>query len=447
MKKRTISLFVIFILFCLFSALPAAGDHTASSYLVKVYFFWGEGCPHCAQEEVFLEKIQEKYGDQLIINDFEIWQHSENVEILKQFARAFNFEPAGVPVTIIGNLQWVGFNEQKQQEMEDAITAGFENGVVDAQDIVDGKTELVPPEVAPTRTIKIPLLGEIDLSHQSLLVSTIIIALVDGVNPCSLWVLTMLLAMIVHTNSRRKTMIIGVVFLTVTALVYVLFIAGVFTILNYISYMKWIQVAVAVLTLTLGFINLKDYFFFKEGISLTIDDKQKPGLFQKIRNVMNHSDNFWAMIGATIVLSAGVSLVEFSCTAAFPVVWSNLLVANNASQTTFIILLIVYMILYQLDELIIFGICVVTMKSARMQEEHGQILKLFSGLLMVILSLVMIINPALMNHLGNTLIIFGLAILLTAFTLLLTGAILPIFGIHVGHKRGASSRKKSSKKK
>lgn len=245
----------------------------------------------------------------------------------------------------------------------------------------------------------------------------------------------MLLAMVIHTDSRKKTLIIGFVYLLITAGIYALFILGVFSLLNYVRFLKWIQIAVACITLVMGIINLKDYFFFKQGLSLTIDDEKKPGLYKKMRNVMKSSDNVWTMIGATIVLAAGVSLVEFSCTAAFPVIWSNILAAHGVTRLEFILHLLWYMILYQLDEMIIFLVVVFTMKSKRMEEKHGQMLKLFSGCLMVVLSAVMIIKPALMNELGTTLIIFGGAFLVTLLILLITSKILPKFGIYIGHMK------------
>ncbi len=450
LAKRNYSTFLVLLLSLIFiflaTAIPAAAAQTQTKYIVNMYFFWGDGCPHCADQEVFLEEMTQKYGNQLVIHDYELWYHPENQPVIEKFAEAYGFKPTGVPVTFIGNEYWVGFNVDKQKEMERAIRDGIEGGVVDAQDIVDGIQDLQPPAISTAAVITLPLIGEINLENRSLLFSTIIIGLVDGVNPCSLWVLTMLLAMTVRTHSRKKTIIIGLVFLTVTAAVYALFIAGVFTILTYVSYMKWIQIGVAILTLILGAINLKDYFFYKEGVSLTIQDSQKPGIYQKMRNVMNSSENVWAMIGATIALGLGVSLVEFSCTAAFPVIWSNLLVSQNASTLTFVLLLLLYMLIYQLDELIIFFVVVFTMKSSRMEEKHGQILKLFSGCLMVTLSLVMIIKPAWMNDLGHTLLVFGFAVLLTLFVLLLASKILPEFGIYIGHKR-PKQRKGAAKKK
>ena len=417
---------------------------------VNLYLFYGDGCPHCADEEKFLAEKQKEYGDRLVVHAREVWYHPENVEILDQYADKFGFKPSGVPVTFIGDQHWVGFSSSTAVEIQNAIEKGMRDGVAKTEDLVSGtvtteKPTTTEPQQSGT-TIKLPLIGEIDLSNQSLIISTILIGLVDGVNPCSLWVLTMLLAMIVHTHSRKKTLIIGLVFLTVSAVIYALFISGVFTLLSYVSYFKWIQIAVALLTLILGFINLKDYFFYKKGVSLSISDDQKPGLYQKMRDVMNKSDNLWAMIGATILLSAGVSLVEFSCTAAFPVIWSNLLVSHNTTGVMFIALLILYMLLYQLDELIIFGVVVTRMKSSRMEEKHGQTLKLFSGCLMVVLSLVMIINPALMNNLGMTLIVFGVAVLLTIVIYFLADKVLPKRGIYIGHNKPKGAQRKGAHK-
>ncbi len=84
-----------------------------------------------------------------------------------------------------------------------------------------------------------------DLATQSLALSTVLIAFVDGFNPCSLWVLSVLLGLTLHTGSRKKVFIIGFVFLTVTSLVYALFIAGLFTMFTVISFVGWIRVIVA----------------------------------------------------------------------------------------------------------------------------------------------------------------------------------------------------------
>lgn len=433
-------LMLIALSFPLINTAAQSGDRLN---VVHLYFFNGDGCPHCAEEKIFLNEMKEEYGDQLEIHSYEVWYNPENGALLETFAKAFEFEPTGIPVTFIGGQYWTGFGANNREAIQAAIKDGVENGVIDANQIVTGETPMIATiDGSAAGGVKLPFIGRVDLSGKSIWLSTILIGIVDGVNPCSLWVLTMLLAMIVRTANRRKTLIIGLVFLTVTSIIYALFIGGVFSILSYMSYMKWIQAAVAVITLIMGLINFKDYFFFKEGLTLSIDEKHKPGIYERIRNVMNHSENLWAMIGATILLGVGVSLVEFSCTAAFPVVWSNLVVNANVSALTFVILLILYMVLYQVDEMIIFGIAVFTMRSNRLQEKHGQVLKLFSGTLMIVLSFVMLVNPAWMNELGQTLLIFLIALLLTGLIYLMAETILPNFGIYVGHKRAPKKKKK-----
>ena len=412
--------------------------------VVNVYFFHGDGCSHCAEEEPFLQHlIDDVYGPKLVVHEYEVWYDEKNAAYAEEFAQAYGSQMTGVPLTFIGTHFFTGFNESYQELFTEAIDEELEAGPINPLSIVNG--EITTDQILEAReqkknelqrtVINVPLIGEVDLQNKSLLLTTTIIGLVDGVNPCSLWVLTMLLAMVIHTDSRKKTLIIGVVYLFVTAAIYALFILGVFSLLSYVRFMKWIQIVVACITLVLGLINLKDYFFFKQGVSLTIDDEKKPGLYKKMRNVLKNTNNVWAMIGATIVLAAGVSLVEFSCTAAFPVIWSNILSAHGVTKLEFALHLLLYMLLYQLDELIIFLVVVITMKSKKMEEKHGQVLKLFSGCLMVVLSAVMIFKPALMNDLKSTLIIFGSAILATLLILLITSVILPKFGIYIGHMK------------
>ncbi len=211
-----------------------------------------------------------------------------------------------------------------------------------------------------------------DLGKQSLAISTAIIGFVDGFNPCSLWVLSVLLALTLTSGSRTKIITVGVTYLLVTTLVYSLFILGVFTLFSYIGYLKWIQVAVALVAIAFGVINMKDYFWYKEGVSFTISDKHKPKLYKNMRDTVVTPRSLIGLIGTTAVMAAGVSLIEFSCTAGFPVIWSNIMIANDVGTLYFALLLGLYMLIYLLDEIVIFGAAAVTMKATRVEEKHGR---------------------------------------------------------------------------
>jgi hypothetical protein len=276
------------------------------------------------------------------------------------------------------------------------------------------------------------LLGTINLGARSLVLSTALIAFVDGFNPCSLWVLSVLLALTLHTGSRKKVFVIGLVFITVTSLVYALFIAGLFTMFTVVSFVGWIQVVVAGVALFFGAVNVKDYFWYKEGLSFTVADSQKPGLYKRMRGVLNAGDSLPALIGATVVMAAGASLVEFSCTAGFPVLWTNLLISQQVTAMTFVALLALYMLIYQIDELGIFLAAVFSLRASRLEEKQGRILKLIGGTLMLTLAAVMLINPKLMSSISASLIVFAVAFAAAGLILFVHRVVLPRFGIRIG---------------
>jgi len=160
---------------------------------------------------------------------------------------------------------------------------------------------------------------------------------------------------------------------------------------------------------------------------------------------MDASQSFWGMAGATVVLAAGVSLVEFSCTAGFPVLWTNLLTSQKVTASVFILLLLLYMVIYQFDEMVIFLTAVTTLKASKLEEKHGRILKLIGGMLMLTLGLVMLINPTYMNSLSGSLLVFGITLALILLVLLVHRKILPAYGIWIGTE--AEGKRKVARKK
>jgi thiol-disulfide isomerase/thioredoxin len=433
------------------SATPAMQD----AQPVVLYFFWGDGCPHCAHQKPFLEELERRYPN-LEVRDYEIYHVEENRVLFQDMATALGFEARGVPTTIIGERYWVGYSENIAQEIEAHVAACSLSGCADAGVGIAPKAVVPEPTLAPTPVptptgiptqdppevspapadpasgvLNLPLIGAIDLGTQSLAMSTAIIAFVDGFNPCSLWVLSILISLTLRTGSRKKIFLIGFVFLSVTSLIYVLFIAGLFTIFTFISFIGWIQVVVALLALFFAIVNIKDYFWYKKGLSFTITDEKKPGLYKNMRKVLN-ADSLWAMMTATVVMAAGVSLVEFSCTAGFPVLWTNLVAAQGVGGLTFVLLLALYMIIYQIDEMAIFMVAVLTLRANKLEEKHGRILKLIGGTLMLTLAMVMLVNPALMNTMSATLIVFGVALGAAMLILLVHRHVLPRLGIYIG---------------
>lgn len=418
-----------------------------------VYFFWGEGCPHCAAAKPVVADIGAR-NPGMVVRDYEVFENADNRTLFAAMAARLGFEPSGVPTIILGERHWVGFAEnQTGPELEEAVKACLATGCPDAGEGLVAPLPPAPPPSAPPPSasqtpgpqpsassapttdqgfLDLPVIGRVDLAGQSLVVTTALIALVDGVNPCSLWVLTVLLALALRTGSRRLTVLIGLVFITVTALVYALFIAGIFSVLTVLTIAGWVRILVALVAAGFAVVSIKDYFWFRQGLSLSIPEDKKPGIYRKMRAIARDADNVPAMIAGTAALAAGVSLVELACTAGFPVVWSNILTANGVPVATFVGLLVLYMLIYQADELVIFGAAVLTLRASKLEERHGRILKLVGGMLMLTLAAVMIIDPDVMNTLAGSLIVFGAALVATVLVLVLHRVVLPRFGVRIG---------------
>ena len=399
-------------------AQDAAIRSGSGPHAVNVYYFWGDGCPVCVQQRAFLDQLEARYPE-VTVHAFEVWYDSENLALLQAFSDAFRRPVTGVPVTFIGEDSWVGFNAVAGQQMTASVEAYRSYAAPDAADRLhpDVRDELLAAEAPPPETarpgdaaIEIPFVGIVDLSHQPLLVGTVLIAFVDGFNPCSLWVLALLLGVVINTRSRSKVLLVGVTFLGITALVYGLFIAGMFSVFSYVAYLTWIRVVVALLALGFALVNIKDYFAYKQGISFTISDEHKPGIYARMRHIMSARGSIPATLAATAGLALGVTLVELPCTAGLPVLWTTLLAGAGVDTAGFVGLLAVYIFVYLMLELLIFGGVVVTMRVGRFEEREGRILKLIGGAVMLALAFAMLAMPHLLESIGGMLLLFGAAL-------------------------------------
>jgi len=426
-QNRGLTSLLAILVFFVLIAFPAFSGETET----VLYFFKSKGCPYCAKEEPFLENLQEKYPSLTVVVK-EISSSPETVELLKNMGQEYGREIRGVPATFLGENVWVGFTEEIGNEIEEGVRKCSDRGCTNPLVKLKGEEAVSDkPGNRKNETIDVPFIGKVDLSSMSTYMSTAIIAFVDGFNPCSLWVLTFLLGLLIYTKSRRKIILVGLTFLGVTAAAYGLFILGLFSAFQYIGQLLWIRIVVAVIAFSFGLVNVKDYFWFKEGISFTIPDRFKPRIAEKFRNLIQKGRSLPALIGATFVMALGITLAELPCTAGFPVVWTGILNTQSVSRSTFTILFILYMIIYLMDELLVFGTVSITLQSSKLQEEHGRTLKLVGGTLMLTLAVSFLFSPELMTSLRGSLIVFGSAIASSTMLVLFRKLILPAFGIEI----------------
>lgn len=109
----------------------------AVSNKVKLYFFRGEGCPHCAEAEDFFESIQEEYGEYFEIIDYETWYNSDNADLLQKVGEIRDEEISGVPYILIGNKSWAGYATDYDEEIKATIMSEYEKDPADRYDIME----------------------------------------------------------------------------------------------------------------------------------------------------------------------------------------------------------------------------------------------------------------------------------------------------------------------
>jgi len=406
------------------AAEPTAGDASP----VTLYVFKSATCPHCNAQREFTDELARVNPD-VEVNYYEIMATREHHDLLRAMSEAHDIKPGSVPMVFLGGSVWVGDSPQIRDEISQQLERCLETGCTDSRQFsFASPTVIEQPVEAVDAAIDIPFLGTIDLNYQPLLLSTSVIAFVDGFNPCSLWLLTILIALVLHSGSRKRVVIVGTVFLFTTAAIYGLFIVGVFSVLAYATYLPWMYWVVALFALTFGLVNVKDYFWFKRGFSFTIDDRHKPGIYQKFRGLMTNGKSPLALGAATAVMAGGIALIELPCTAGFPVIWSGLVSAHEVGTAAFFGLLVVYLVIYLLDELVIFFIAVAKLRIEKFQEGQARVLKLIGGVVMIALAIVLVTDPDIMSQAGPAIGVFMLAFAVAGLIVLVHRKLLPRFG-------------------
>ncbi len=370
-----------------------------------LHVFWSLDCPVCIRQKPWIDGLEDRF-DGLRVVEMELSESDRYHALFAEMAAERSIRPDHVPTLMLGRRAWVGDSPALRAEVEATIEAA--------------RTGADPPPAESAATW-LPLVGELDPAAAPALALTVLIAFVDGFNPCSVWVLMLLLGMVIASGSRRRVAVVGVSFLATTALIYGAFIAGLFSVLAFAFALPWVRWAVALFALGFGLVSIKDYFWYGRGVTFSIPEGQKPGIYQRLRRLRQENMSTPALIGATVAMASGIALVELPCTAGFPVVWSGILAERGIGGVPFLGLLAVYVMVYLAIELTIFAVAIIGMNLGRMGERHGRVLKLIGGVVMVALAGALAVRPELMDDIAASAVLFGTALGLAALVAWLHG--------------------------
>lgn len=241
-------------------------------------------------------------------------------------------------------------------------------------------------------TVEVPVLGRLSAEKLGMPIFTILIGLVDGFNPCAMWVLLFLLSVLVNLHDRWKILAVAGTFVIISGIAYFAFMAAWLNVMLLVGFLRWVQILLALLALCVGTIHVKDFFAFKKGISLSIPESAKPGIYQRVHRIVM-AENLFAAIAGAIVLAVLVNIVELLCTAGLPAMYSQVLTLQKYPEWQNYAYLLLYIAAYMLDDTIMVAIVVITLGKRKLQENHGRWLKLVSGLVILALGLVLLFKP------------------------------------------------------
>jgi hypothetical protein len=261
----------------------------------------------------------------------------------------------------------------------------------------------------PGSVVHLPFIGTVDAAALSLPLLTLVLAGMDAFNPCAFFVLLFLLSLLVHAKSRARMLIVGGTFVLFSGLVYFVFMAAWLNVFLIAGELRVITVIAGLVALTVATLNIKDYFWFKEGPSLSIPDAAKPGLFRRMRGVVT-TGSLVPMLASTVLLAIVANSYELLCTAGFPMVYTRALTLAKLEPWQYYAWLAAYNVIYVLPLLAIVIVFTRTMGARKLSESEGRILKLVSGFMMLGFGLMLLLAPGLLNNPFASILVLAVAV-------------------------------------
>ena len=396
--KRIRNLFLVFSFFLL-TMIPVSAKEK-----VTLYLFHGDGCPHCAEEKDFLKDLQKDNPDLKVVT-YEVWYDEDNAEFLKKVQEKMNITTEGVPVTIIGDSVFIGYESSVGQKIRRAVSYYQEQNYIDQVKRIREDAFVIEefhPDSGFTEeekkrdddmSIQLPLFGKIHLKDVSLTSAAVVIGLVDGFNPCAMWILLFLISILIGMKDRKRMWTIGITFLLTSGLVYMLIMLSWIQIAVKMTSIVFLRNMIAIVAIIGAIINLRQFINSRDDSGCeVVDDKKRKKIFKKIKKFTHEKNLLIALVGV-VGLAVSVNLVELACSAGLPLVFSELLVLNQVSSVQKFTYTLLYILFFLLDDFIVFFIAMFTMKLTGISTKYNKYSHLIGGIIMLVIGILLLVRP------------------------------------------------------
>ena len=370
---------------------------------IKVYLFHGDGCPHCAEETKFLDKLEKKYSEIKVIK-YEVWNDKSNALLMKRVGSKYDVATNSVPFTVISGTTLSGYSESTGVTIERIIkyykknpkenidyVSKIKNGTLDDVEIVDYFNEYDSKTDESTK-IDIPILGKVNLKNFSLPTASILIGLVDGFNPCAMWVLLFLISMLLGMKDKKRMWILGITFLVVSALVYMAIMLSWFNIVINVMASVIFRRIISITAIVGAIINIKSFFTSNDSGCEVVDDKKRKKVITRIKKFTKEKSLMLA-IGGVILLAISVNVIELACSAGLPLVFTQLLALNEVGTVGSFFYTLLYILFFLLDDIIVFAIAMRTANIKSISTKYNKYSHLVGGIIMLLIGILLLVKP------------------------------------------------------
>lgn len=399
---------------------------------ITVDYFYNTNCGSCRDKKEWIGEVEEYYNgskDIIVFQMKEIKDYNEEYSYYKN-----NYSASGYFVVVKNstNLTIVPSSHLTGEGVWTYLNTT----------IADYIAGIKPEELFDENLVIIDTIFgriEINVSALSLPVLTVVLGGLDSFNPCAFFILIILLNLLIYVQSRRRMLLIGSIFIFFSGLLYFIFMFVMFNVfLLTQEHMIIVTIVAGVIALTLGVINIKDFFFFKKGASLSIPEDKKPGIYRQMRKLVKNP-KITAVIIGTVALAGTVNFYELLCTLGLPLVFTRNLASYNLSTAEYYTYIFFYNVIYVVPLIIIVLIFVLTLGKRKLTEWHGQMMKLVTGIMLSSFGAIFLINYQLLANIITP-------ILLLVFSLLTTAVVSSIWKKYMG-KEGKLDLSKFKKKR
>lgn len=380
--------------------------------IVRVEVFERLDCGHCQAEKEFLNNLTDERGDLVVVyHDIAEREHKKHFITLTELEGL----PKVTPITIIDGTVLQGFataettgvrmtqlidaaKGRPQYTFDEFIAQGGSSNIESAGETCVSEGEDAGCIVENNLLINVPFIGAVDMSKYSLPALSLVLGLVDGFNPCAMWVLVMFLAILLEVGSRRRMFEMAGLFIFAEAVMYYLILNVWMTAWDFVGMDRIITPIVGVVAVGAGSYFL--YNFYKADTTCKVGSLEtKRKTTEKIKKMAESPMTLGLVVGV-LALAFSVNIIEFACSIGIPQTFTKVLDLNYLSWAGKQFYNALYILMYMVDDLIVFGLALYSFdKIGLTTHKYTRASHFIGGIIMLILGLIMLINP--------TLLVFG----------------------------------------